>query len=240
MIDLHTHSSFSDGTVSPGGVIDLAEKAGITAVALCDHNTVSGLPEFLEAARNRTVEAIPGVEFSTDYGATELHILGLFIRPCHYDTVSAYVNEMLCRKDESNIALVRGLNERGFDLDYNEIKSGTPDGLVNRAVIAGEMTRRGYVSSVKEAFSQWLAPEHGLFHPPRRLDVFETISLIKSIGAVAVLAHPFLNLQEGELREFLDRAKAAGLDGMETRYSKFDGRTSELASQIKMQVTALE
>lgn len=240
MIDLHTHSTYSDGTVSPAELLRLAEKAGLSAVALCDHNTISGLPEFLEAARGRQVEAVPGVEFSTDYGDTEIHVLGLFVRPTHYDEVTALVEGMLRRKEESNLKLIRGLNAHGFSLDYDAIKAGTPDGLVNRAVIAAEMVRSGAVNSVKEAFSRWLSPERGLFCPPKRLDVFETIGFIKSIGAVAVVAHPFLNLSEGELRVFLKEAVDAGLDGMETQYSKYDRETARLAAEMAREFSLLE
>ena len=117
-------------------------------------------------------------------------------------------------------------------LDYDAIKAKTPDGYVNRAVIAAEMLRLGYVDSVQQAFSRWLSPKHGYFVPPQRLDAFEAIRFIKSIGAVAVLAHPFLNLDEAGLREFLTEAKQAGLDGMEVRYPLFDREQTELAGAI--------
>ena len=241
MVDLHTHSTYSDGTVSPVVLIALAEEAGVSAIALCDHNTVAGLPEFLASAEGKRVEAIPGVEFSTDYGDTELHILGLFIQPEHYDAVNARLNEMLERKEQSNVSLIRALNGAGMCLNYEQIKAGTPEGNVNRAVIAAEMTRLGYTASVQEAFARWLSPEHGYFQPPRRLDVFETIRFIKTIGAVAVLAHPFLDLKEADdLRTFLGAAKAAGLDGMETRYSKFDAAQTCLAKQIAEEFGLLE
>lgn len=241
MVDLHTHSTYSDGTVSPTTLLTLAEEAGVTAIVLSDHNTVAGLPEFMTAAKGKKVEAIPGIEFSTDYGDTELHILGLFIHPEHYDTINVRLNEMMARKEQSNVSLIRALNEAGMCLDYEQIKSGTPGGNVNRAVIAAEMTRLGYTETVQDAFARWLSPKHGYFQPPRRLDAFETIRFIKSIGAVAVLAHPFLNLKEAdELRTFLHEAKAAGLDGMETRYSKFDAVQTELAKQIAEEFELLE
>ena len=88
--DLHVHSIYSDGTLSPAELVQLAEKSGVAAVALCDHNTVAGLPDFLEAAEKSNVKAIPGVEFSTDYGATELHILALFVKKQHYAAITQY------------------------------------------------------------------------------------------------------------------------------------------------------
>lgn len=231
-VDLHTHSTFSDGTLSPAELITLAEQTGLSAIALCDHNTVAGLPEFCSAAEGSCVEAVPGVEFSTDYRGKELHILGLFIQPAHYDAVTALLDEMMAKKEASNIDLCKALGKAGIQLDYAKIKAGTPNGQVNRAVIAAEMVRRGDCASIKEAFRQWLSPKQGYYVPPERLDAFHVIRFIKSIDAVAVLAHPFLNLQENELRCFLKDAKAAGLDGMETMYPLFDGETTALAGEI--------
>lgn len=232
MIDLHVHSTYSDGTLTPAELIRLAESTGVEAVALCDHNTVKGLPEFLEAAQNTGIEAIPGIEFSTDYSDRELHILGLFIKPEHYAAVTEYVNALVWRKDESNRQLLENLKAIGIHLDYDAIRNANPGGIVNRAVIAAEMLRQGYCESVQEAFSKWLSPKHGYFVPPKRLDAFETIRFIKSIGAVAVLAHPFLNLDPDGLRTFLPLAKAQGLDGMEVYYPKFDEKATSLAKQM--------
>ena len=229
--DLHLHSTFSDGTDTPTELINLACKAGLCAVALCDHNTVKGLPEFMEAAKGREVEAIPGVEFSTEYLGSELHILGLFIRPEHYAAVTEVLDAMLLRKEQSNIALVEALKKADIYLDYTAIKAHA-SGNVNRAVIAAEMVRKGYCASVKEAFSQWLSPKRGYYQPPQRLDAFEVIRFIKSIGATAVLAHPFLSLEEAPLRVFLERAKECGLDAIEVYYSMFSLQQTALARQI--------
>ncbi len=230
--DLHVHSTYSDGTCTPRELIALAEGAGLCAVALCDHNTVAGLPEFLAAGAGSPVEAVPGIEFSVDYRGGELHILGLFIPEGHYAGVTALLAEALKRKEQSNIALIENLNRAGLDLDYWQIKAGTPDGQVNRAVIGAAMVRKGYGATVQACFQQWLSPKRGFYQPPRRLDAFEVIRFIKSIGAVAVLAHPWLNLDEAGLRAFLPEAKAAGLDGMETYYPLFDEDATALACGI--------
>ena len=232
MIDLHVHSTYSDGTLSPEELIALAEQIGLEAVALCDHNTVAGLPDFLAAAAGKKLQAVPGVEFSTDYQGTELHILGLFIEPEHYAAVTDKVNWMLIQKEQSNRDLVEALKPAGILLDYEAIRARTPNGQVNRAVIAAEMVRRGYCESVQDCFKQWLSPKRGYFKPPARLDVFDVIRFIKSIGAVAVLAHPFLSMDEQLLRAFLPRAVEAGLDAMEVFYSKYTEETTLLAVKI--------
>ena len=230
--DLHTHSVFSDGTDTPARLIELAAEAGLSAVALCDHNTVAGLPDFLEAAKDSAVEAVPGVEISTDYADKELHILALFVQSQHYAAVTALLAEGDRRKEQSNIDLVAALNAAGYALNYEEIKAKTPQGHINRAHIAAEMLELGYVESVQAAFRTLLSPKHGLYHPPKRIDAYDAIRFIKSIGAVAVLAHPFLSMDEQLLRAFLPRAVEAGLDAMEVFYSKYTEETTLLAVKI--------
>lgn len=232
LCDLHTHSVYSDGTFTPAELIAGAKEAGLAAIALTDHNTVAGLPSFLAAAEGSGVEAVPGVEFSTDYGETELHILALFVRPEHYDPITERMDDMLRRKEESNIALVDALNRAGYALNYDTIRAKTPNGQVNRAHIAAELHRLGYVESVQDAFKKLLSPKRGLYVPPKRISSYEAIRFIKSLGAVAVLAHPFLNLDEAGLRAFLPEAVKAGLDGMETAYSKYSSETTELAKAV--------
>lgn len=233
LCDLHTHSTCSDGTLTPTELVKLALEKNLAAVALTDHNTVAGLPEFLEAARGTKLEAVPGIEFSVDYGDIELHILGLFVKPEHYSPITERVEDMLRRKEQSNIDLVKNLEQAGIFLSYEDIKAATTTGQVNRALIAAEMLRKGYVGSIQEAFSKYLKQSHGYYNPPKRPDAFETIRFIRSLGAVAVWAHPFLNLKTEEaIREFLPEACQAGLQGMEVFYPKFDENQTALALQL--------
>ncbi len=230
--DLHTHSVYSDGTETPAAIIREAERIGLAAVALTDHNSTHGVPEFLEAAQNTDVEGIAGVEFSTDYGEIELHIVGLHIQPRYFDRVTEMVEGMKQRKMASNIRLAENLRRAGYDVSFEEILAATPDGHVNRVHFAAELVKKGYARSVGEAFDGLLSKTGGYYEQPQRLPVYETIAFLKEIGAVAVLAHPFLNLTEEELREFLPKAIQSGLDGMETEYSTYDKQTTELAKAI--------
>lgn len=230
--DLHAHSIFSDGTDTPAQLLELGEEMGLSAVALTDHNTVAGLPDFLAAAEGKKIRAIAGAEFSADYNGTELHILGLFIKPERFGAVTDMTRAYHKRKEQSNIDLVERLRAAGYQLDYETIKNATPNGQVNRALIGAELARLGYVESVQDAFRCLLKPKFGYYVPPRRDDPFRVIEFVKSIGAVAVLAHPFLNLNEEELRRFLPRAVAAGLDGMETLYSTYDEETTAAAMKL--------
>ena len=236
--DLHTHSTASDGSLTPTQLLQLAVDAELTAVVLCDHNTVAGLPEFLEAAKTLPIEAVPGIEFTTEYENTELHILALYVKPADYTAIHALVDDFKRRKERSNIALVAALNKAGIPVDYEKLR--TAHSYVNRAHIAQELCAMGYTTSVKEAFKTYLSPAKGHYVPPKRPDAYETIRFIKSIGAVAVLAHPFLNLDEAGLRAFLPEAVACGLDAMETLYAKYDPQTTALAKKIVAEFGLLE
>jgi len=232
LCDLHTHSTYSDGTCTPEEILELAEKAGLYAVALCDHNTVDGLPAFMERAKDYPVMAVPGIEISADYLGSEVHILGLFIEGEHYSQITDFLMEMHIKKEQSNLELVDALGRNGICLDYARIKAATPGGQVNRAVIAAEMVRKGYCQTVEAAFSRWLSPKCGLYMPPKRPDVFRVIRFLRSIGAVSVLAHPLLNLEENQLRRFLKEARENGLDGMEVYYPLFDSEKTMLLKQV--------
>ena len=225
--DLHTHSVYSDGTYTPEQLLREAEEKNLAAIALTDHNTVNGLPDFLAA--NSRVEAVPGVEFSTDYNGIELHILALYLKTEYFAQVTALMEDYHRRKDQSNADLVMALNRAGYQIDYDKIKASTLEGHVNRALIAAELTAMGYTESIKAAFKQLLQPKHGYYNPPRRSSPEEIIGIIREMGAVSVLAHPYLNLKQDELAVFLEQATKHGLQGMEVYYSTYDEATTALA-----------
>lgn len=232
LCDLHTHSVFSDGSYTPCEIIEEAENKNLKAVALCDHNTINGLPMFMKAAENKKLNAVNGVELSTDYGQKQLHILALFVKEMYFSQINDYVSDLAKRKVESNLELERNLRKGGYNISLEKIIEKTPDGQVNRANFAAELLEKGYVKSVDEAFKTVLKEENGYYIPPKRLDVFETIDFIRSIHCIPVLAHPFLNLQEKELLEFLPQAKDCGLLAIETYYSLFDKKLSAKAMDI--------
>ncbi len=233
LCDLHVHSNYSDGTLTPEQIVCQAQTAGLSAVALTDHNTVAGLGNFLRAAEGTSLEAIPGIEFSTDYLDVELHIVSLFIREEHYDAITQITDDMQQRKMQSNLDLIAALNQAGYKVDYQKIKASMPTGEPNRALIAAELTRLGYTPDIQSAFKTLLGAKCGYYHPPKRIDVFELIDFVRSIGAVPVLAHPFLSLKESDaLRRFLAPATECGLVGMEVLYSKFTPEQTTEAMSI--------
>ena len=229
--DLHTHSVYSDGTFTPAELIDGAIAAGLSAIAMTDHNTVSGLNEFIAAGEGKPIELVPGVEFTTAYNGIELHILGLFINPETYYTINSYIDRAATLKEESNYRLVKRLQEHGYDITYVEILENSK-GHVNRANIAAELVKKGYIESIDWAFKNILHKDYGLYEPPERLSSIETIRFIREIGAVAVWAHPYFHMTFDQAEEFLPRAVAAGLQGMETIYSTYDDETTKKAKEV--------
>ncbi len=237
--DLHCHSVFSDGTWTPEGLIDYAKENEII-IALTDHNTAMGLKRFMSAAEKRGVTAVPGVEFSSDYNGKEIHILGFFIGSEYYKAVDDLSDEYKKRKTQSNYDMIKRLNSAGFDISFEKLQSEAVSGSFNRAAIAAEMKRKGYVSDNKEAFDGVLSKKAGFYIPPKRENTLDIIKFIRSINAVPVIAHPFISLSEDEITEFLPRAAEAGLMGMETRYSLYSAENSEKAKKLADRFGLLE
>jgi len=218
--DLHLHSNSSDGLHAPAEVFKMAEACGLTAAALTDHNTVSGISEFQNAAKESIVEAVAGIELTTEWNHNELHLVGLWLSgECRME-VPSFVGQYNKRKELSNLQLTERLKAAGFPITYDEIvameKQGT---LPNRSTFALWMKNHGYVSEPKEAFEKYLSSEAGFYVPPKRISIVESIDFLRQHHAVPVLAHPFQLLPEAQLPELLTVAKAAGLIGIEVAYS---------------------
>ena len=224
-IDLHTHSTRSDGTLTPAELIAEAKRLGLSAIALTDHNTVAGLPEFLAEARSQGVTAVAGTELSTVYRGREFHLLGLFIPREHFPAVTRLTEDYLARKEQSNRDLVARLTSGGYPLDYEEIQRKNPNSNINRARIAEELVAAGLVPSVKDAFSTLLGEGMGYYTPPERLDFLTAIRFLRSIRALPVWAHPLQYTDEATVHAILPAAVEAGLLAMEVQHSSYDAAT---------------
>ena len=231
-IDLHLHSTHSDGTLTPAEIIAKAKSLGLSAVALTDHNTVSGVPAFLSEAARQGVTAVAGTELSTVYKGKEIHLLGLFIPSEAFPAVTTLTEDYLTRKEQSNRDLVARLAADGYRVDYDTIREATPDGNINRALIAKALLAGGYVPSVKAAFDTLLGEGMGYYTPPTRPDFFETIRFLRSIHALPVWAHPLQYIDEATVREALPAAVEAGLVGMEVMHSSYDEATVTAAKAL--------
>lgn len=229
--DLHTHSHFSDGTYSPGWLISQAKELGL-AIALTDHNTVSGLPEFLAEAEKQGVRAIPGIEFSTVCHGRELHLVGLFIEAEHYGYLESVAEDFHRRKAEANREMVRRLNAAGYEIGYEELLAKSKTGNINRAHMANALVEKGYMTSPQEAFEKLLGDDLPFYVSCQRLDTAEAIRILRNIQALPILAHPLQELTENELRNILPELMEAGLMGLETHHSSYDDAAIAKATAI--------
>ena len=219
--DLHMHSVFSDGSCTPEELIELALSAGLSAVALTDHNTVDGCERFLSAAEGKQIDAVCGAELTTDYEGTELHLLGLFLAPEVFDDVSEYAVERNIAKESANKKMIERLAADGFDISYGEFVKRFPNRNRNRANIGALLQAKGYVASVSEAFAKYLGEGQKYYVHAPRLDFLRTIGKIHEWGGVAVWAHPLYHVDRARAREILIAARERGIDGAEAYYSTY-------------------
>jgi len=218
-IDLHVHSNASDGTFTPKELVKYAEKKGLAAFALTDHDTIRGLYEAEEAAKEKQVELIPGIEISSEYKGGDIHILGLYIdykRPAFSDALQEFVNA----RDRRNHRMAKMLSEYGFLVTMDEMRAAYPDAVITRAHFAKILKAKGYVSSYKEAFEKLIGKNCPCYVPRTVIQPGDAIQLIRNVKGIAVLAHPLLyHLEIEELRKLVSYLKDMGLQGIEVFYS---------------------
>lgn len=232
LIDLHVHSTASDGTFSPGEVTALAAEAGLSAIALTDHDTVDGVPQALEAAKRLSIQVIPGAELSAQWHGKEIHILGLFLRWDSPDLLSA-LKELRQKREERNDEIIRRLGKAGFSITKEELQAGSPDTVITRAHFARVMTEKGYTASRKEAFSRYLKPG-GPYCPPKEQLFPETaLSLILEAGGFAALAHPLqYGFSNQELEELTGYLSGLGMKGLEVYHSSNNSYESRKLKEL--------
>lgn len=219
-IDLHTHSTISDGTVSPTDVVRLAQVKNLRALALTDHDTIGGLEEAVEAAKNvPDFELIPGIEISAEYAEGTIHMLGFYIDR-HDPTLLKRLEVLQKAREDRNPKIIRKLQELGLEITEDEVAKIAGTGVVGRPHIATALVNRGYVKNVKQAFDKYLKKNGKAYVDKERFSQHDSIEMIHNAGGVAVLAHPKY-VQGGRLDnvEALIRSLAdKGLDGLEVYY----------------------
>lgn len=220
-IDLHTHSLKSDGAQPPAEVVRTAWQAGLSAMALADHDNIEGVPEAMAEGERLGIEVIPAVELSAQ-SDTELHILGYFI-DIHNKQLNEAVAYALRVRDERQEETCRKLNEQGFAITMEELRQeahGNP--VLCRAHFAQIMVRKGYAPSVQEAFSKYLSVGCYAYSNRQALTGPEAVSLIREAGGIAVAAHLHLiKLPDDQLKEALKALIPYGLEGVEGYYTDY-------------------
>lgn len=217
-VDLHTHSTASDGTFSPRELVRHAKKSGLRGFALTDHDTISGITEALEEAGTVGIEFIPGVEISVQF-SSEMHILGYFNEGSVHNVENLLEKLVYCR-NERNPQMLQKLNSIGVQLSWEEILEESCGGLVARLHFAKALVRKGHVATTREAFERYLSPGKPAYVAKDKLSPEEGIGAIIKAGGVPVLAHPILLRIKMESVERLicERLKTAGLMGIEAVY----------------------
>lgn len=241
-IDLHIHTTASDGILTPTEVVNYAVRKGLKAIAITDHDTIVGNAEALKEGERQNLTVIQGVEISVEFLGGTMHILGYLID---------YKNETLCEKlrtlqkfrAERNPRIVEKLNKLGMQLKYEEVEKLAQGGQVGRPHFARLMVQKGYVGSEQEAFDKFLKKGAPAYEEKTRLSPSEAISLILDAKGIPVLAHPFTlnckNLEELEqvVRELIE----AGLKGIEAYYSEHSDKETleyqQLSSKYGLLIT---
>jgi len=219
-IDLHTHSTASDGSFRPAEVVRLAKDAGLKAMALTDHDTIDGLAEALAAGAALGVEVIPGVEISTRHAGDTMHILGFFL-DFHSGRLAERLAVLQQARKERNPKIIAKLNALGIPLTMEQVERVSGGGQVGRPHIARALLERGYVTTLQQAFDIFLNNHGKAYVQKFRFPLREALGMIREAQGVPVLAHPFtLEMgSAGALRSLLLDLQAHGLAGIEVFYS---------------------
>jgi hypothetical protein len=241
-IDLHVHTTFSDGTLTPREVVQLAKRVGLRAIAITDHDTVRGNREAAEEGRRLGVEVVPGVEVSVDFDVGTMHVLGYYV-DIGCDTLVETLQKIENARHERNRKILEKLARLGMPLNYEEIKAIACEGPVGRPHIAQALVQKGHVVNLRAAFDKYLKKGAPAYAERLRFSEAEGIRTIREAGGIAVLAHPkSLSCNDTEcLSAIVARLVSLGLQGIEVYYPSHSPemqRTCEsLAGQYGLIVT---
>lgn len=227
-IDLHTHTTASDGSDTPAQVVARAKALGLAAVAITDHDSITGIAEALEAGRELGVEVIPGIEISADYRGNKAHIVGLFIDHTRADLRPA-VEWSVFERVQRNEKIVAAMAADGFDISLDVLTALYPDSMLGRPHMAEYLMNKGYVSSVKEAFDRYLGEGCPYYRNKERISMEQAVAAIRHSGGIAVVAHPLqYGYPEEELICFLQTARDCGCVALEAYYADHSPAEQEM------------
>jgi predicted metal-dependent phosphoesterase TrpH len=218
-IDLHTHSTASDGIYTPRDLLHRAYEAGIRTLALTDHDTTEGLQEASTVAQEAGIDFIPGIELNTDIGGGEIHVLGYFLDYQHptFQSILQTLRDARVRRGQR---IVEKLDEQGVHISWERVRE-IAQGSVGRPHIARALLEAGYVKTNGEAFDKYIGSDRPAYVPRYRLSPLDAVRLIRSANGLPTFAHPIGTPGLEQLRTWLPELKEAGLVGLETYYGPY-------------------
>ena len=229
-IDLHIHTTASDGSDSPSGVVLLAVSAGLKAIAITDHDTTSGYEEARNAAEGFPIEVIPGIEISTRYQGA-VHILGYYVNR-HHKGLRAELERIVQERDSRNEGICSLMRADGLPVDYSEMKNRFGE-VIGRPHFARLLVELGLAADVQDAFRRYVEKGRRYYLPRHFLSIERSVEIIRLAGGVPVLAHPFqYRLQDSQLRELIEYCMQWGLSGIECFYSGYSDRQTSYLLQL--------
>lgn len=240
-IDLHVHSTYSDGTYTPEELILLAKKANLVAISLTDHDTISGIESAILAGEKYQIQVIPGIELSAKYKDKDIHILGYQI-----DYKSSSLHKKLMEyeavRERRNEKIIDCLNKIGFSITVEDIRKRFPIGTITRLHIAKYLVECGYVKSLQEVFQKYLGDNGCCYVAKQGISLEDAIGCILEYGGYPVLAHPMrYKLEKKQLEDLIVKCKSYGLVGIETMYSMNtayeEEQTRQLANKYQLFIT---
>ena len=223
-IDLHLHTNYSDGLLTPSQVVIRAKEAGLRAVGIVDHDTIDGIAEAVETGSRIGIEVVPGVELSSQYNGKDMHILAYYFDPDH-----TYLKKYLLKFREERYKraakMIQNLNRRGIHLTMGEVEERSKGGSIGRPHLADVLMEKGYIETFQEAFQHYIGYHSEAYEEKYKIFPEEAFSLISKAKGLSFLAHPGYAVSDDEILSF---AKD-GLDGIEIIHPKFsESRTQHL------------
>ena len=218
-VDLHLHTTASDGVLTPSALVRYAKSKGLQAIAITDHDTIEGLDEGLSEGERIGFEVIPGVEISADHSPGSMHMLGYFL-DIHHPLLKGKLDYLQRARAERNPKIIQNLNRLGVRISYEEVVKASGGGQVGRPHVAQVLMEKGYVRSFQEAFDRFLKKGAPAYVDKVRLKSKEAISFITEAGGLAVLAHPKTVTADGSssFEKILGELMEEGLRGIEVFY----------------------
>lgn len=215
MIDLHVHTTASDGQYTPSQIIEKAAEKNLKAIAITDHDTVSGIDEAKEYAKKYDIELISGIELNINGSPGEFHLLGLGLKNVA-PSLSSVLNNVIENRKNRNLQIIEKMNTDGIEINLEEIKADFPNTIIGRPHFASELVKKGVVKTRQQAFDQYLARGRKWFCEKIGTNLDEAIVAITDSGGIPVLAHPMsLYLSWGKMPEMFQQYYEQGIQGLE-------------------------